>query len=83
MGVPIGNIHKHLDKQTQSTIVEEAMSDEIQDIQRQAFSSMLKAGQLPRPHSQADATALRKMGVRLRGYGLLLDASEGRLVPEG
>lgn len=50
------------------------MSGEIRNAERRAFSRMLEAGRLPRPQSQADAHALRKMGVRLRGDGLLLNA---------
>lgn len=55
------------------------MSDAIRDAECRAFRFMLEAGQLPSPQTQADADALRKMGIRLRGYGLLLDAT----LPDG
>lgn len=48
---------------------------EIEDFERQAFSNMLAAGQLPRPKSEEDAKALRKAGVKVRGYDLLLQAT--------
>lgn len=48
---------------------------EIEDFERQAFSDMLAAGQLPCPESEKDANALRKAGVKVRGYGLLVQAT--------
>ena len=49
------------------------------DFEHEAFERMLEAGLLPRPSTEEDARALRKVGVKLRGSGLLRDAT----LPEG
>jgi len=49
------------------------------DFERVAFERMLEAGKLPRPNSDETARALRKVGIKLRGTGLLRDAT----LPEG